>query len=57
MGTEESIDQSFFLELEDPKNWLSTDVSINLVDSNFIFVYLCFRHRVSVVLYSTLMHT
>ncbi|TXG48291.1 hypothetical protein EZV62_027585 [Acer yangbiense] len=25
MGTEESVDQSFFLELEEPNNWFSTD--------------------------------
>ncbi|KAK0582693.1 hypothetical protein LWI29_028613 [Acer saccharum] len=28
VGTEEAVEQSFFLELEEPKNWLSTDVSI-----------------------------
>ncbi|KAK0601048.1 hypothetical protein LWI29_020875 [Acer saccharum] len=30
VGTEESVDQSFFLELEDPNNWLSTDTKLNV---------------------------
>ncbi|KAK3198578.1 hypothetical protein Dsin_021993 [Dipteronia sinensis] len=28
VGTEESADKSFFLELEDPKKWLSTDLCV-----------------------------
>ncbi|KAK2644973.1 hypothetical protein Ddye_020168 [Dipteronia dyeriana] len=30
VGTEESIDKSFFMELEDPTKWLSTDTKLNL---------------------------
>ena len=40
VGTEESVDQSFFFELEKPDNWLSTDVSKHYVHYVFIFVYL-----------------
>ena len=49
VGTEEAVEQSFFFELEEPKNWLSTDVSIHFVHSIFFFPYLCFLHLVSVV--------
>ncbi|KAI9160353.1 hypothetical protein LWI28_007364 [Acer negundo] len=30
MGTEESVDKSFFLELEYPKKWLSTNTKLNV---------------------------
>ncbi|KAK2655409.1 hypothetical protein Ddye_008461 [Dipteronia dyeriana] len=29
VGTEKSIDKSFFMELEDPTKWLSTDTKLN----------------------------
>ena len=37
MGTEESVDKAFFMELEDPKAWLSTDVSVHFL---LLFVIL-----------------
>ena len=40
MGTEESVDKSFFLELEDPETWLSTDVSTHFVLLFVIFIGL-----------------
>ena len=60
MGTEESVDKSFFLELEDPKIWLSNEVSIHFVLLFLILIGLFvsnIRYLDSIVLYSTSMHT